>query len=118
MQSIQDVRTVCGALPQSQETFPFDATTLVFKVAGKMYALTALDGDPVTVSVKVRPDDSEALRAAHPGITPGYHLNKRYWVTLTLDGTLPDELIRSLIADSHALVVRGLTRAARADLGL
>jgi predicted DNA-binding protein (MmcQ/YjbR family) len=118
MQSIQDVRTVCGALPHSQETFPFDATTLVFKVAGKMYALTALDGDPVTVSVKVRPEDGEALRAAHPGITPGYHLNKRHWVTLTLDGTLPDGLIRSLIADSHALVVRGLTRAARADLGL
>ncbi|MFC4426681.1 MmcQ/YjbR family DNA-binding protein [Deinococcus navajonensis] len=118
MQSIADVREACAALPHSQETFPFDATTLVFKVGGKMYALTDLQSDPVTLSLKVRPEEGEALRAAHEAITPGYHLNKRHWVTLTLDGSLPAGLGQSLLAGSHTLVVSGLTRAARAELGL
>ncbi|GGK97579.1 MmcQ/YjbR family DNA-binding protein [Deinococcus radiotolerans] len=122
MQSITDLRAHCAQLPHSQETFPFDATTLVFKVgpagAGKMYALTDVQADPVTVSVKVPPERGEELRAAHDAITPGYHLNKRHWVTVTLDGRVPDELIRDLITGSHALVVRGLTRAQRQELSL
>ena len=105
-----------------RETFPFDATTLVFKVgpaeAGKMYALTDVQADPVTVSVKVRPDRGEELRAAFDAITPGYHLNKRHWVTVPLDGRVPPALIRELITGSHALVVAGMTRAQRQALGL
>ncbi|MPY67467.1 MmcQ/YjbR family DNA-binding protein [Deinococcus sp. SDU3-2] len=116
MHSTADVRGVCAALPGSRETFPFDATTLVFKVAGKMYALTDLTADPVTLSLKVRPQDGEALRAAYPAITPGYHLNKRHWVTVTLDGTVPEGVVRELLEASHALVVAGLTRAQRAEL--
>lgn len=122
MQSIADLRALCAALPHSRETFPFGATTLVFKVgpdaAGKMYALTDVQADPVTVSVKVRPERGDELRAAHHAITPGYHLNKRHWVTVTLDGRVPPELIRELLVGSHALVVGGLTRAQREDLGL
>ncbi|MFC4638108.1 MmcQ/YjbR family DNA-binding protein [Deinococcus hohokamensis] len=118
MQSIADVRAACAALPHSQETFPFDATTLVFKVGGKMYALTDLQSDPVTLSLKVRPEQGDDLRAAHPAIAPGYHLHKRHWVTLTLDGSLPPGLDQALLAGSHALVVSGLTRAVRAELGL
>lgn len=122
MQSIADLRALCAALPHSRETFPFDATTLVFKVgpadAGKMYALTDVQADPLTVSVKVRPERGDELRAAHEAITPGYHLNKRHWVTVTLDGRVPDDLIRDLITGSHALVAGGLTRAQRQDLGL
>ncbi|WP_104989645.1 MmcQ/YjbR family DNA-binding protein [Deinococcus sp. NW-56] len=117
MHSTADVRGICAALPGSRETFPFDATTLVFKVAGKMYALTDLTADPVTLSLKVRPEDGEALRAADPAITPGSHLNKRHWVTVTLDGTVPEAVVRELLAGSHALVVAGLTRAQRAGLG-
>ncbi len=122
MQSIADLRALCAELPHSRETFPFGATTLVFKVgpadAGKMYALTDVQADPVSVSLKVRPERGEELRAAHAAITPGYHLNKRHWVTVTLDGRVPDDLIRELIVGSHALVVGGLTRAQREDLGL
>ncbi|MFC3833181.1 MULTISPECIES: MmcQ/YjbR family DNA-binding protein [Deinococcus] len=117
MQSIADVRAACAALPHSQETFPFGPTTLVFKVAGKMYALTDIHADPVTVSVKVRPERGDELRAAHDAITPGYHLNKRHWITVTLDGRVPGDLVRELLAGSHALVVAGLTRAQRAELG-
>lgn len=121
MQSITELRAACAALPHSHETFPFDMTTLVFKVGGegaKMYALTDVQGDPVTVSLKVTPERGEELRAAFPAITPGYHLNKRHWITVTLDGRVPDRLLHELIVDSHTLVVRGMTRALRAELGL
>lgn len=122
MQAIAELRAACAELPHSRETFPFDMTTLVFKVGGpdtgKMYALTDINSDPLALSVKVRPERGDELRAAYEAITPGYHLNKRHWVTLTLNGTLPPELIRELLAGSHALVVQGMTKAERAALGL
>lgn len=116
MRLIADIRAACAALEGSRETFPFDATTLVFKVGGKMYALTSLTGDPVTLSLKVSPERGETLRARHPAITPGHHLNKRHWITVTLDGSVPDVLLRDLLRDSYRLVLGSLTRAQRADL--
>ncbi|WP_216328372.1 MmcQ/YjbR family DNA-binding protein [Deinococcus aestuarii] len=121
MRSIGEVRAAAAALPHSRETFPFGETTLVFKVGGpdgKMYALTDILADPASLSVKVTPERGEDLRAEYAAIAPGYHLNKRHWVTVTLDGTVPDTLLRELLAGSHALVVRGMTRAERAELGL
>ncbi|WP_412029639.1 MmcQ/YjbR family DNA-binding protein [Deinococcus yunweiensis] len=118
MQSIAEIRAACTALPHSQETFPFDMTTLVFKVSGKMYALTDVTGDPLSLSVKVRPERGDELRAAHDAITPGYHLNKRHWISMALDGRVPDELVQELLTGSHALVIAGLSRAQRAELGL
>ncbi|THF88898.1 MmcQ/YjbR family DNA-binding protein [Deinococcus sp. KSM4-11] len=118
MHSIADLRAACAALPHSQETFPFGMTTLVLKVAGKVYALTDVNGDPLTLSLKVRPERGDELRASYDAIVPGYHLNKRHWITVTLDGRVPDGLVRELLAGSHALVVKGLTRATRAELGL
>ncbi|MBZ9714067.1 MmcQ/YjbR family DNA-binding protein [Deinococcus multiflagellatus] len=118
MKSMAELRAACAALTGSQETFPFDATTLVFKVGGKMYALTDIQAEPLTLSLKVRPEQGDELRAAWPAIAPGYHLNKRHWITVTLDGTVPDELVAELLRGSHALVTAGLTRAARAELGL
>lgn len=122
MRSIGEVRAAAAALPHSRETFPFDETTLVFKVggpgSGKMYALTDILADPPSLSVKVTPERGDELRAEYPAVQPGYHLNKRHWITVTLDGTVPGALLRELLAGSHALVVRGLTRAERAELGL
>lgn len=96
--------------------------TLVWKVgspdAAKMYALTGISADPLTLSLKVRPEDGDTLRAAHAAIVPGYHLNKRHWVTVTLDGSVPGELLQELLAGSHALVLASFTRAQRAELGL
>lgn len=116
VESVADLRAECAKLPHSQETFPFDPTTLVFKVAGKMYALTDISAEDL--SLKVKPERGEELRAAYPAITAGYHLNKRHWVTLRLDGSLPDDLVRELLRGSHALVVAGLPRARREELGL
>ncbi|WP_102127618.1 MmcQ/YjbR family DNA-binding protein [Deinococcus planocerae] len=118
MRSIGEVRAEAATLPHSRETFPFGETTLVFKVAGRMYALTDIQADPPSLSVKVTPEGGEALRAEYAAVQPGYHLNKRHWITVTLDGTVPDALLRELLAASHALVVRGMTRAERVELGL
>ncbi len=113
LSSIADLRQICGAFAHTQETFPFDATTLVFKVGGKMYALAGLKADPVQISLKVKPEDGERLRAEHAAIVAGYHLNKRHWVTVTLDGSVPDDLIHNLLQQSYLLVIKGLTRAER-----
>ena len=115
--TLSELRGLCAALPHSQETFPFGPQTLVFKVAGKVYALTSLDAEPPTLSLKVRPLDGEGLRATYPQqISPGYHLNKRHWVTLRLGGAVPDALVRELLAQSYALVLAGMSRAERAEV--
>ncbi|MFJ3549659.1 MmcQ/YjbR family DNA-binding protein [Streptomyces sp. NPDC090114] len=91
--------------------------TSVFKVLGKLFALTNLDATPLTVNLKCAPEDAIRLRAEHPdSITPGYHMNKRHWNTVTADGPLPDHLIRELVEDSYDLVVAGLPRADRLRL--
>jgi predicted DNA-binding protein (MmcQ/YjbR family) len=87
--------------------------TSVFKVGGKMFALTALGARPLSVSLKCEPSLAQALRAEHTAVRPGYHLNKRHWITITLDDSLPDELVLGLLEDSYELVVDGLTKRQR-----
>jgi predicted DNA-binding protein (MmcQ/YjbR family) len=111
------LRTLCLSFDAAVEEFPFNPETSVFKVQGKMFALTALDARPLKVNLKCDPDDALRLRAAHPDvIVPGWHMNKRHWNTVTADGTLPDRLITELVEDSYDLVVAGLPRAARLRL--
>jgi predicted DNA-binding protein (MmcQ/YjbR family) len=99
------------------EDFPFNPETSVFKVQGRMFALTALDARPLTVNLKCDPEDAIRLRADHEGlIVPGWHMNKRHWNTVTVDGGLPDRLVEELIEDSYDLVVAGLPRAERLRL--
>lgn len=113
----RDLRRHCLSFPGAQETFPFNAETSVFKVAGRMFALSRLDDRPLTVSVKCEPQVAEQLRAAHPEVAPGYHLNKRHWNTVTVDGALPASMVRDMIEDSYDLVVSGLPAATRRALG-
>ena len=104
----------CLSLPQAVETFPFGEETSVFKTSGngKIFALAALAGDPLTVSLKCDPEESRALREEFPEwITPGYHLNKKHWITIVLDGHVPSELVEQLLRDSHALVRPRVPRA-------
>ncbi len=112
------LRQRCLGFPGTEETFPFGPATSVFKVAGKMFALSRLDGDPLSVSLKCEPPLAEELRAAYPAVTPGYHLNKRHWNTVLIDGSLPDRMIGDMIEDSYDLVVSRLPRAARRALGV
>jgi predicted DNA-binding protein (MmcQ/YjbR family) len=109
----QELKVACLAFPGAGEEFPFGDEVSVFKVGGKMFALSQLDGEPLQVSLKCDPDLAVQLRAAHPAIAPGYHLNKRHWNTVTFDGSLPDEMVTDLLTDSYDLVVASLPKARR-----
>jgi predicted DNA-binding protein (MmcQ/YjbR family) len=111
------LRDLCLSFPGSEETFPFGFETSVFKVDGKMFALSRLRADPLSVSLKCEPPLAMQLRALHPAITGGYHLNKRHWNTVTIDGSLPGQMIAEMVEDSYDLVVSKLSRARRRALG-
>ncbi|MFF0157786.1 MmcQ/YjbR family DNA-binding protein [Streptomyces sp. NPDC005263] len=113
----QELRAFCLSFNEAVEEFPFRPEISVFKVLGKLFALTTLDARPLTVNLKCDPEDAIRLRGEHPGlIVPGYHMNKRHWNTVTADGDLPDGLVRELVEDSYDLVVAGLPRAQRLRL--
>ena len=112
-----ELRGWCLAQAGAIEDFPFGPQHSVFKVGGKMFALSALDRRPLEVSVKCEPELAVQLRDSYAAIRPGYHLNKRHWNTITLDGSLPDQLVRDLIEDSYDLVVSGLPKRTRVELG-
>jgi predicted DNA-binding protein (MmcQ/YjbR family) len=89
----------------------------VFKVAGKMFALSPLAATPLTVSLRCEPSLAEALRESHAPVLPGYHLNKRHWNTVIIDGSLPEQMIKDMIEDSCDLVVSKLPPGRRHVLG-
>ncbi len=113
----RELREQCLALPGSVEEFPFGDEVSVFKVGGKMFALSHLDGDPLQLSVKCDPELAVQLRAAYLAIAPGYHMNKRHWNTITLDGSVADPMVCELLGDSYDLVVASLPKARRPDAG-
>lgn len=104
--------------PGAVEDFPFDNVTLVIKVCGKMFALVGINNNPLRINLKCDPVKAEFLRTHHQAVLPGYHMNKRHWNTVILDGSLADSEILSMIDDSYALVVLGLPKARQKDLGL
>lgn len=112
----EELRDLCLTFPGSTETFPFGPETSVFKVAGKMFALSQCRGEPLKVSLKCEPLIALQLRSAHPAITGGYHLDKRHWNTVVLDGSVADEMIADMIEDSYDLVVSRLPAAKRRAL--
>ncbi|GAB2843506.1 MmcQ/YjbR family DNA-binding protein [Streptomyces deserti] len=113
----KQLRALCLSFNAAVEDFPFSPEISVFKVLGKMFALTNLDARPLTVNLKCDPEDAIRLRAEYPDLViPGYHMNKRHWNTVTVDGGLPDRLVRDLVEDSYDLVVAGLPRADRLRL--
>ena len=107
--NIEELRTYCLKKKAVTEGFPFDETTLVFKVAGKMFCLTDLEGD-LKVALKNDPEKNQALREQYPAVKPGYHMNKQHWNTVEIDGTIPDNIIKQLIDESYDLIVASLSR--------
>ncbi len=110
------LRDHCLTFPGTEETFPFGPLTSVFKVAGKMFALSRLSASPLEISLKCEPGLAEQLRQVHTAVRPGYHLNKRHWNTVTIDGSMPDQLIEDMVEDSYDLVVSALPAARRRAL--
>jgi predicted DNA-binding protein (MmcQ/YjbR family) len=91
-------------MPGAVEEYPFGPTASVFKVGGKIFAIASLTKEPFDISLKCEPEIGELLRAGHDSIVPGYHLNKRHWITVTLGRDAADPLVRDLIEDSYDLV--------------
>ena len=110
----EELRSYILGFKEAEETFPFDAETHVFKVAGKMFAL--MPHHLSSVSLKCNPDRALALRDAYDSVQPGYHLNKRHWNTITLGEDMPIDELRDLVHHSYELVVRGLKRSDRERL--
>jgi predicted DNA-binding protein (MmcQ/YjbR family) len=113
----EQLRALCLSFRGSRETFPFGPETSVFKVFEKIFALSALGAEPLTVSLKCEPLLAEQLRIQHPAITGGYHLNKRHWNTVTIDGSVADRMIAEMVEDSYDLIVSRLSAGRRRGLG-
>ena len=113
--NIEDFREYCLKKSGVTEEFPFDETTLVFKVMGKMFALTNLDGD-WNLALKCDPDRAIDLREQYSAIRPGYHLSKVHWNTVQMDGSLNEKLVLELIDHSYELVVAKLPARLRKQI--
>jgi predicted DNA-binding protein (MmcQ/YjbR family) len=107
--NIEELRDYCMAKPVVTESFPFDESTLVFKVAGKMFLLTDLV-DTFSMNVKNTPERVIELREQYPSVLPGYHMNKIHWITVVIDGTVTDNLLKQWIDESYNLIIAGFTR--------
>lgn len=102
---IVEFREFCLSLPDVEETLPFDDTTLVYKVGGRMFAMISLERADY-FAVKCDPERAIILRDRYPQITAGWHLNKRHWNDVRFEGGLGDEALRGEIRHSYMLVVR------------
>ena len=102
--NIEDLRDYCLSKPGVEESFPFDSETLVFKVNGKAFLLTGLGSSPMRFNVKCDPELAVELRENHSCVLPGWHMNKKHWNTIIVDGTAPVKLLHEWIDHSYALV--------------
>ena len=109
---IEKFRAYCLAKKGVTENFPFDDTTLVMKVLDKMFALGNLDGD-LNINLKCDPEKAIELREQYPAVKPGYHMNKKHWNTIEVDGSIATVTIENWIDDSYNLVISKMTKKQR-----
>ena len=102
---VVELREYCLDKEDTTESFPFDDETLVFKVSGRIFALVSLDSE-LSINLKCDPELAVELREKYYSVTPGYHMNKKHWNTILIDGTIPDSEIYSWIDHSYLLVSR------------
>ncbi|MEZ5002806.1 MAG: MmcQ/YjbR family DNA-binding protein [Chitinophagales bacterium] len=114
--NIEDIREYCLAKSAVSEDFPFDEETLTFKVLDKIFLIISLDSIELSINLKCDPDKAIDLRENHACVKPGYHMNKKHWNTVDINGELSDRLIYELIDHSYDLVVKGLPKSKQAEL--
>lgn len=102
--NIETLREYCLSKKDAEETLPFGPDTLVFKVAGKVFLLTGLDSDPLQFNVKCDPDKATELREEFSCVQPGYHMNKKHWNTIVIDGSVSTKQLKEWIDWSYDLV--------------
>ena len=113
---IETLREYCLAKKESSEGFPFGETTLVFKVKGKIFLLAGLDNPTLQFNVKCDPEKAIEWREQFAAVQPGYHMNKKMWNTVIVDGSIPGKTLREMIDDSYRLVVESLPKKDQAGL--
>jgi predicted DNA-binding protein (MmcQ/YjbR family) len=113
---IETLREYCLSKKAVTEDFPFGETTLVFRVKEKIFLLIALDTDPLQFNAKCDPEKAVELREEYDAVKPGYHMNKKHWNTIIIDGSIPSKLIKEMIDDSYNLIVQSLPKKVRDDL--
>ncbi len=114
--NIEEFRDYCLSKKAVTEGFPFDETTLVFKVMGKMFALTDVEGE-FKLNLKCDPEKAISLREKYPDhLLPGYHMNKKHWNTIIVDGSIPDKLLYEWIDESYDLIVASLPKVKQREL--
>jgi predicted DNA-binding protein (MmcQ/YjbR family) len=113
--NVEDFRDYCLSKQGVTEGFPFDETTLVFKVGGKMFALAGIDNF-VSINLKCDPEKSIDLRETYDGVKPGWHMNKTHWNTVSVDADVPYQLIQELIDDSYSLIFKSLPKRIKDEL--
>ena len=114
--NVESFRDYCLGKPAVTEGTPFGPDNIVFKVEGKMFALLALDEVPPASNLKCDPDKALELRDRYEQVQPGYHMNKKHWNTVVLDGVIPDREVSRMIDDSYDLAVQSLPKAKREKL--
>ena len=107
---LEDFREYCLTKPEALESTPFGEDTLVFKVWGKIFALASLDDVPPRVNLKCDPERALDLRDRYEEVQPGYHMNKKHWNTVEIEGGIPDPELRKMIDHSYDLVAKGLLK--------
>lgn len=112
---LEEIRTYCLSKSFTEEAFPFDSVTLVFKVAGKLFALIDVE-EARSINLKCDPERAIELREQYDGIIPGYHMSKKHWNTVSLDGTVDRSLVLELIDHSYDLVYASLPKKIRNEL--
>ncbi len=111
--NIENIREYCLKKKGVTEEFPFDEETLVFKVAGKIFLLASLETIPLQINLKCEPEKAIELREEYDSVLPGYHMNKKHWNTIIIDGTVPTGNLFEWIDNSYNLVVAGLRKSER-----
>ncbi|HSU49331.1 MAG TPA: MmcQ/YjbR family DNA-binding protein [Segetibacter sp.] len=104
---IEQLRDYCLTKPEAEECFPFGPETLVYKVNGKIFLLASIDKQPLQFNVKCDPEKAIDLREQYSSVLPGYHMNKKLWNTVIIDGTLSSDLLKEFVDDSYTLVIKG-----------
>lgn len=114
--NIETFREYCISKKAVTEDFPFGETTLVFRVKEKIFLLVSLDANPLQFNAKCEPEKAIELREEYAAIKPGYHMNKKHWNTVIIDGSISSKLIKEMIDDSYNLIVQSLPKKLREEL--